>query len=661
MRDGRHRVIIEGVEPQIDAGRFPIKRVAGEVVRVEADVFCDGHDAVAGVVLYRFQEQTRWLETPLRPLPNDHWFAEFPVERIGEYRYTIEAWVDYFLSWRRDLLKRLAAGSDTVVDYQIGADLLSGAASRARRADRARLHEWARALRETGGVAERREIARQEELLSLARLYPDRSTASRFERELGVVVDRPRAAFSSWYEFFPRSTSPRPGQHGALRDCLRHLDYVASMGFDVVYLPPVHPIGRTHRKGKNNSVDCSPEDVGSPWAIGAEEGGHKELHPQLGDLEDFHALVTRARELGMELALDVAFQCSPDHPYVREHPAWFRRRPDGTVQYAENPPKKYQDIYPIEFESGEWCALWEELKSVVLHWIAQGVRIFRVDNPHTKPFPFWEWLIAEVKREHPEVLFLSEAFTRPKVMYRLAKLGFTQSYTYFTWRNTKQELADYFTELTRPPVREFFRPNLWPNTPDILPEYLQMGGRPAFMIRLALAGTLAANYGIYGPAFELGENIPREPGSEEYLNSEKYEIKHWNLGSEWSLRDYIARLNRIRKENPALQRDRRLQFHGTSSDLLLCFSKTTEDFSNVIVTVVNLDFRHRQSGWIELDLPSLGLEAGHPFQAHDLLGDGRFIWQGPRNYVELDPQSLPVHILRIRRRVRTETDFDYYL
>jgi starch synthase (maltosyl-transferring) len=433
------------------------------------------------------------------------------------------------------------------------------------------------------------------------------------------------------------------------------------MGFDVVYLPPIHPVGHRFRKGKNNSPVAEPGDVGSPWAIGDESGGHTAIHPELGTLQQFQSFLAAASNLGLEVALDIAFQCTPDHPWTRTHPEWFRKRPDGTIQYAENPPKKYQDIYPLDFETPQWKELWTALKGVFDFWIEQGVRIFRVDNPHTKAFGFWEWRIGLIKEEHPEVIFLAEAFTRPHVMYRLAKLGFTQSYTYFAWRNTKPEITAYFNELTGTPVREYFQPNLWPNTPDILPEILQVGGRPAFMLRLLLAATLGASYGIYGPAFELGENAPREPGSEEYLNSEKYELKNWDLESPQSIRHFIARVNQIRRENPALQRDHGLKFHETDNPYLICYSKTSEDLSNIIIVVVNLDWAHTQSGWVTLDVQSLGLDSTRPFEAEDLLSGGRFLWQVPRDYVELVPVSLPAHILRVRRWLRTERDFDYYL
>jgi starch synthase (maltosyl-transferring) len=476
-----------------------------------------------------------------------------------------------------------------------------------------------------------------------------------------VVVDRERARFGTWYEMFPRSCAADPGRYGTFRDCEARLPYIADMGFDVLYLPPIHPVGHTNRKGKNNSPAARPQEPGSPWAIGSEVGGHKAVDPELGTLQDFRRLIDKAKEHSIEIALDIAFQCSPDHPYVTEHPTWFHRRPDATIQYAENPPKKYEDTYSLDFETEDWQELWEEMKSIVLFWIEQGVRIFRVDNPHTKPFAFWEWLIDEVKRDHPEVILLSEAFTRPKIMYRLAKLGFTQSYTYFAWRNTSWELTQYFTELTQTEVRQHFRPHLWPNTPDILTEYLQSGGRPAFMARLVLAATLGANYGIYGPAFELCESRPREPGSEEYLDSEKYEIKRWDLDRPDSLKEFIARVNRIRRENPALQSDWHLSFHRVDNEQLICYSKRTEDGANVILVAVNLDPHYTQSGWVELDLEELGLDSTQPYQVHDLLGDARYLWNGPHNYVELNPHVLPAHIFRLRRRVRREQNFEYYM
>jgi starch synthase (maltosyl-transferring) len=430
------------------------------------------------------------------------------------------------------------------------------------------------------------------------------------------------------------------------------------MGFDVLYLPPIHPIGTTFRKGRNNTITAGEHDVGSPWAIGGEEGGHTAIHPRLGTLDDFRSLLAAAQSHGIEIALDIAFQASPDHPWVTEHRAWFQERPDGTIQYAENPPKKYQDIYPFHFESDAWEPLWKELRDVFLHWTVQGVRIFRVDNPHTKPLPFWAWCIAEVKRAEPEVLFLAEAFTRPKIMYWLAKAGFSQSYTYFAWRNTKQEIVDYFREITKPPLSDFFRPNAWPNTPDILTEYLQYGGRAAFVIRLMLAATLSSNYGIYGPAFERMLHIPREPGSEEYLDSEKYEVRQWGVAND-DLCELIGVVNRVRRENPALQQNETLLFHTTDNNEILCYSKAAGD--NVVVCVVNLDPHNTQAGWVELDLTKLDLDALRPFQAHDLLSGARHTWHGPRNYVQLNPHVVPAHIFRIRRKVRSERDFEYFL
>jgi starch synthase (maltosyl-transferring) len=670
----RQRVVIEGVEPEIDCGRFPVKRVVGERVTVEADAFADGHDAVCCVLLWRSESAADpanpagaiWRETPMQPLGNDRWRGSFGVAEMGRYRYTLLGWVDHFRTWRRDLQKRVEARQDVAVDLAIGAGYIERAGKRAaaagRRADARVLAGLARSLARGADPVARLRLALDGELEELMDRHSDRGSATRYRREgreLEVVVDRPRARFSTWYELFPRSCGTG-GRHGTFADCEARLPYVAGMGFDVVYLPPIHPIGAAHRKGKNNAAAAAPDDIGSPWAIGAADGGHKAIHAELGTPADFRRLVAAARDLGMEIALDVAFQCSPDHPYVRRHPEWFKHRPDGTIQYAENPPKKYEDIYPFDFESADRDGLWRELKSVVDHWIGEGVRIFRVDNPHTKPLPFWEWLIGEVKREHPETLFLAEAFTRPKIMYRLAKLGFSQSYTYFAWRNSRWELSQYFTELTQSEVAEFFRPNVWPNTPDILTERLQYGGRPAFVQRLILAGTLAASYGIYGPPFELWEHVARDPGSEEYLDSEKYQLRHWDLERPDSLAELVARLNRIRRENPALQSDRGLRFHPTDNEQLLCYSKTSEEGGNVVLTVVNLDPHHLQAGWVELDLERLGLSRGEGFQVHDLLSGARYLWQEARNYVQLDPVSMPAHVFRVRRRTRTERDFDYF-
>ncbi len=657
----RQRVVIEAVKPEIDCGRFPIKRTVGEKVVVEADAFADGHDMLACVLLYRHERSSAWTEACMQPIGNDRWRGEFNVVEPGHYRYAVMAWVDQFQSWRRDLKKRLDAAQDTRIALLVGAGLIESAGQRTANGEATQLQRWASTLRSDQGPVVRSQLALSDELAQLMARYPDRQFATTYAKELEVLVEREKARFSTWYEMFPRSCATTPGGHGTFRDVLARLPYVASLGFDVLYFPPIHPIGHSFRKGKNNAVVAAPNDPGSPWAIGAEQGGHKSIHPQLGTLEDFRQLVVKAQVYGMEIALDIAFQCSPDHPYVQEHPAWFRWRPDRTVQYAENPPKKYEDIYPFDFESEHAPSLWEELKSVFLFWIEQGVRIFRVDNPHTKPFHFWQWLITDVKKDYPDVILLSEAFTRPKVMYQLAKLGFTQSYTYFAWRNTKAELAQYFSELTQTDVREYFRPNAWPNTPDILTEQLQFGGRPAFMSRLVLAATLCASYGIYGPAFELGEHRAREVGSEEYLNSEKYEIKQWNLQSADSLKEFIARVNAIRRENRALQSDWSLRFHPVDNDQLICYSKSSEDLSNMILVVVNLDPHHTQAGWVEVPLEAFGLDEQQRYQVHDLLGDARYLWHGSRNFVQLDPHVVPAHIFRVRRRVRTERDFDYYM
>jgi starch synthase (maltosyl-transferring) len=655
------RIVVERVSPEVDGGRFPVKRTVGERVKVEADVYAEGHDALVAVLRWRRAGEASWRELRMEPLGNDRWRAAFAIELLEPYRYTVEAWVDAFATWRHGLARKAAAGTVEPVDLLVGAELVEAAAARAGGEDLARLRAFAATLRADAPPPERAARALDAELAALMDRHPDRSGAARYPRELSVEVERERARFGAWYELFPRSTSPEPGRHGTFADVTARLPYVAGMGFDVVYLPPIHPIGRSFRKGKNNSTTPAPDDVGSPWAIGAAEGGHDAIHPALGTLEDFRRLVARAGELGLEIALDLAFQCSPDHPWVKEHPEWFRRRPDGTVQYAENPPKKYQDIYPIEFENPRWRELWAALLGIVLHWAEQGVRIFRVDNPHTKPLRFWEWLIAESRRIHPDLIFLSEAFTRPKVMYALAKAGFSQSYTYFTWRNTKHELVEYLTELTRSEVREFFRPSFWPNTPDILPEPLQYGGRPMFVARVVLAATLGASYGIYGPAYELLEGRALEPGGEEYAGSEKYQLRQWDLQRPDSLRDLLARLNAIRRETPALHTNERLAFHRIDAEQLIAYSKTSDDLSDAVVVVVNLDPHHVHSGWLELPLEKLGLPDREPYQVHDLLGEGRYLWHGPRNFVELDPRSSPAQIFRIRRKVRTERDFDYFL
>ena len=659
-RSGRIRVVIENLTPAVDGGRFALKRVIGEAVNLEADAFTDGHDAIRCIALHRPAGTSEWSSVAMVSAGNDRWRATFVPGVLGEHEYCVRAWVDALETWRRDLVKRERAGQELSVDLLRGAQLAREIAARATGTDSTRLREWADSLADARIASSARfELAQSEAMHEIAARHPDPQLWA-VSAVLPLTVDRERARYSTWYELFPRSTGA-PGKHGSFADCAARLPAIAAMGFDIVYFPPIHPIGISERKGPNNAAQAGADDPGSPWAIGGQEGGHTAVHPQLGTLRDFDQLVAQAEALGLEIALDLAFQCSPDHPYVHEHPEWFLKRPDGTIQYAENPPKKYQDIVPFHFETSDWASLWEELRSVVKFWIGHGVRVFRVDNPHTKPFGFWEWLIREIRREHPETIFLAEAFTRPRVMERLAKLGFTQSYTYFTWRNTRQEIEQYFRYLSTPPVRDYFRPNLWPNTPDILPEILQFGGRPAFMARLVLAATLGASYGIYGPAFELLEHEAREPGSEEYRDSEKYQLRQWDLTRADTLAPFLARINRIRREHPALQSDRGLCFHSTDNDMLVCYSKSSEGFADAILTVVNLDPHHAQSGWLEINLDALGLSTGTPFQVHDLLSESRFIWHGARNFVALDPRVSPAHVLQLRRRARSERDFDYFL
>lgn len=654
------RVIIESLSPEVDGGRFPAKRVVGEEVVVEADIYADGHDRLEAVLKYRKEGEKSWRQVPMEALVNDRWRGRFSVDQLGFFEFTVEAWLDHFETWREDLRKKVAARQDVSVDLLIGAEWIDRAVSEAKGFLKESLENFSKSLKSTRALKARIDLALDPELHDIMKKFPEKKTATLYDKVLRVEVDREKARFSAWYEMFPRSAGPDPKKHGTFQDCAALLPYISQMGFDVLYFPPVHPIGKTNRKGKNNSPNCRPEEPGSPWAIGGVEGGHKAMHPALGTFEDFKKLIAIAREHGLEMALDLAYQSSPDHPYVKEHPGFFRWRPDQTLQYAENPPKKYEDIYPFYFESTQWKELWEELKSIVEFWIRQGILIFRVDNPHTKPFHFWEYLIRDIKKKYPEVIFLSEAFTRPKVMVQLAKLGFSQSYTYFAWRNNKWELTQYLTELTQGPVREFFRPNFWPNTPDILTEFLQTGGRPAFMIRFILAATLSASYGIYGPAYELLENRPRQSGSEEYLDSEKYEIKKWDLNRSDSLKDLIARVNRIRKENPALQSNQRLIFHPVNNDQLICYSKQSKDGKNTLVVAVNLDPFNVHEGTVDLRLDALGIDAGQPFQVHDLLSDEHYQWTGPANFLKINPHVVPAHIFKVKHKMRTEEDFDYY-
>ena len=661
---GRARAVIDAVLPCVDGGRFAVKRVAGEPVLITAHAFTEGHDALRVMLAWWREGDATLRELPMKLKWNDEWLAEFTPPTPGRYYYGVAAWVDAFDSWRHELERRVDA-DDIRLAARVGAIEITAAAERAAGADRQALAQWAQTLEAEGNggtmaIAELKALALDEGLIAIASRYPDRSLETKFPVDLPLIADRDRARFSTWYELFPRSAGTQPGVHGTFKDVEALLPGIAEMGFDVLYFPPIHPVGRLQRKGKNNALVAQPDDVGSPWAIGAAEGGHKDILPALGTAADFRHLVQAAKAQGLEIALDIAFQCAPDHPYVKAHPKWFRWRPDGSVQYAENPPKKYQDIYPFNFETEEWQSLWVELKSVFDHWIGEGVNIFRVDNPHTKAFAFWEWAITEIKRAHPDVIFLAEAFTRPKVMHRLAKLGYTQSYTYFTWRNSKEELTEYFTELSSGPGAEYFRPNAWPNTPDILHEQLQAGDAATYKARLVLAATLAANYGMYGPAFEQREHLPRNAGSEEYLDSEKYQLRHWDWERPDSLRPFIARVNRARHANPALQADHSLRFLDIDNDQLIAYAKQSADGLNVVVCVVNLDPHHTHQGWLEFDPATLGVEPGSWFQMHDQLSDERFLWQGGRHFVMLDPHRVPAHVLVLRRRVRSERDFDYY-
>jgi starch synthase (maltosyl-transferring) len=637
---------IGGVRPELDGGRFPVKREVGDLFEVTADILREGHEALAAVLQYRTVKDPGWHEVPMDPLGNDRWAGRFPLTENTRYLYTIEAFPDPYRTWAEDLKKRLAAGMDVTSELLEGAEILRRALPRSAGADRRRLESRLADFEETETAARIR-LLLDEETLELVETYPDRSGATRYDRELEVVADRVLARFAAWYEMFPRSQGRLPGRHGTLRDCIERLPDIAGMGFDVIYLPPIHPIGVSFRKGKNNSLTAGPDDPGSPWAIGNEHGGHKAVEPALGTLEDFRAFVRAARQAGMEVALDYALQCSPDHPYVKEHPEWFYTRPDGTIKYAENPPKKYQDIYPLNFFCRDREALWEEMRSILLFWIEQGVRIFRVDNPHTKPIPFWAWVIAEIQALHPEVLFLAEAFTRPKVMQALAKVGFTQSYTYFTWRNFKQELIDYFTELTQSDMAEYLRGNLFANTPDILAPILQHGGRPAFKMRLVLAATLSSVYGIYS-GYELCEN-DAIPGTEEYLNAEKFEIKARDRDAPGNLSEYIARVNAIRRENPALHEYRNLRFYPSDHDDILWYGKRSFDGGNTVLAAVNLDPFEPHQAMVRLPLDAVGIGPDERFQVEELITGTRHLWKGAEQTIRLDPNEEPAAIFRISR------------
>ena len=653
------RASIQRVRPSVLAGRYPAKAVIGRPVEVTADIVGDSHDLLSAVAQYQAVGDEEWEEAPLHYVINDVWSGSFTPGMLGRHRFRVLAWVDHVGTWIRDTRTKVEAGTLEEVDLAVGAKLLKRRAKAAKGGDKQRLKDLAATLTDTDlDAAARADRATSEEVIELARRHDPRDHYVRSD-VYHLEVDRERAAFSTWYELFPRSAATEPGRHGTFRDVIDRLDHIASMGFDVLYLPPIHPIGRSHRKGRNNVVASAPDDPGSPWAVGSAEGGHLDIHPELGTLADLGDLMAACEDRGMELALDIAFQCAPDHPWVSEHPEWFKQRPDGSIQYAENPPKKYQDIYPIDFETSDPDGLWDALKGVFEYWIAQGVRIFRVDNPHTKSFPFWEWCLGELKDEHPECIFLAEAFTRPKVMYELAMRGFNQSYTYFTWRRHKHEIEDYYTELFHTEVADFFRPNSWPNTPDILTDQLQHGGRPMYVQRLVLAATLTANYGMYGPAFELMWSANR-PGAEEYLDNEKYEVKTWDADRQpWSLAEVIRLVNSIRHAHPALQQDTTLTFHEIKNDRLLAYSKIDRSGRDAVLVIVNLDPYETQAGTTWLDLEALGLDpsTGH-FELQDVFGGGTYHWFGPENYVELNPHVTPAHIFEVRVPPRDEHDHD---
>ncbi|MGA2530907.1 MAG: alpha-1,4-glucan--maltose-1-phosphate maltosyltransferase [Acidimicrobiales bacterium] len=665
------RPVIEHVRPQVDCGRRPAKATVGDLLGVEADIFVDGHEWLYCEVRYRHDGDAAWSTVAMRATGNDHWRAEIPISALGHYRFLVRAKVNYFATWRHDLRARAEAGQELGNELVIGAELIEGVQKKVRGSDRAVLSLLVAALRSGPDALGRELSAPATEWAGVEQLGPTRANVAdlvfsdRLNRLMGersdggpmtssrsfdLTVDSGKARFSTWYEMFPRSAGSG-GRHGTFADVREKLDYVSQMGFDVLYLPPIHPIGRSGRKGRDGAMSATPDEPGSPWAIGGLEGGHSAIHSSLGSLDEFRALVADAAARGIDIALDVAFQASPDHPWVSEHPEWFRHLPDGSIRHAENPPKKYEDIYPLNFDTADWQAMWAELLGVVRYWIAQGIKVFRVDNPHTKPFAFWEWLLATIHFEAPEVIFLSEAFTRPRVMEQLAKIGFSQSYTYFTWRTSKWELESYFNELVHSDVADYFRPNLWPNTPDILSAELQSGGRAAFLSRLVLAATLGSSYGIYGPAFELQEHLARSAGSEEYARSEKYEVRSWNLRSRDSLAGFIGLVNKIRREHPALQFNDALKFHSVDNNEIICYSKTRQAPSgpDVVVVAVNLDHSYSQAGWVDLDLASLGVDYSRPYVMHDLLTDARYTWNGSRNYVRLDPAGVPCHVFSLQQ------------
>ena len=637
------RIAIEGVQPELDGGRWPVKREVGDTLEVSADIFRDSSDLLGAALRYRVQGEQAWQEAPMTLLDNDRWGGSFLLETLGRYEYGVLAWTDDFATWRRDMLRRLEVGQDVHSEYLQGVKLIEEALARATPAQRAEIEPHLKGVLDAADPSEGSRLATAGELSELLRPLADRSAQTRYDRVLEVVVDRVRARFAAWYELFPRSYG-KAGAHGTFRDVIGELPRIAGMGFDTLYLTPIHPIGRINRKGRNNALVAEPDDVGSPYGIGSDEGGHTAIHPELGSLGDFHALRDAAAGYGLEIALDIAIQAAPNHPWVKEHPGYFHILPDGHIKYAENPPKKYEDIYPINFYGAEAESLWLELEEMFEYWIDQGVLAYRIDNPHTKSLDFWAWLIPRLKARHPGVILLAEAFTRPKVMRRLAKVGFTQSYTYFTWRNNKAELTEYLTELSQSEMREYYRGSLWPNTHDILHEYLVHGGLPAFRIRLTLAATLSSVYGIYS-GYEVGDNEPH-PGKEEYTNNEKYQLRQYDWNAPGNLTEYITRINAIRREHPALQEYDNLHFIETSSDQILAYTKRSGD--DTIVCVVTLDPQQVQEGWVRLPLWELGVSYESPYTVVDLLTGASYGWQGEWNYVRFDPHYQVAHVFELK-------------
>ncbi|WP_353087139.1 alpha-1,4-glucan--maltose-1-phosphate maltosyltransferase [Flavobacterium sp.] len=644
MQDQR-RVILENIAPQVDNGTFPIKRIVGQSVQVTADVLADGHDVLEAAIQYKFEKDKKWTEVRMHALPNDVFSGQFTVEKQGKYVYFVEAWVDYALNWQYGITKKINDHQHVKSELLEGVEYLQPLLTLVSASEKKFLSELTTWFSDEKYYNESIKAAVSEELKAVLKKYPTKLLANQ-SQEYSIYVDRKKALFSTWYEFFPRSASSIPGQHGTFKDCEALLPRVAKMGFDTLYFPPVHPIGEVNRKGKNNATDAAPGDVGSPWGIGSHHGGHIALHPDLGPLEDFKSLVSTAQSLGIEVAMDFALQAAPDHPWVKEHPQWFKWRPDGTVQYAENPPKKYQDILPIYFETPDWKNLWSELLRCALYWVEEcGIRVYRVDNPHTKPFYFWGWLIAEVKKKHPNVLFLSEAFTRPKIMHELAKQGFTQSYTYFTWRNSKSELQAYITELTQTNQKEFFRPNFWPNTPDINPFALQGANESMHLQKYFLAATLSSSVGIYGPVFEFMVS-DAVPGKEEYYDSEKYQIRHWNWLQENKISLLITKINSLRHENAALQQTNNIEFCDTDNDQIIAYYKYDDAKTNEILMIASLDAYYTKQAWVRLPLVALGIGEGHPITVVDLITGNSYHWDKEWNFVELHP-ALPFHLFII--------------